>query len=185
AYSGGTFPGSDVFGYRLMPGILVYFLLGSFLYDIRNGSRLRLWTVLLAVVVLVGLWWVFLGVHGTLDQDYTRGSLLGLVGGAFLVTGLGKVRRRKTDEILGHLSYGVYLNHFFVLWALLPVLFSNPTATTGWMEAARILVYLAGSLVLAWLGWWALDNPIMHWRRRRRARLEQLEPGIAESRLPS
>src|SRR5699024_5485134 len=116
AYSGGTFPGPDVFGYRLMPGILVYFLLGSFRYDIRNGSRLRLWTVLLAVVVLVGLWWVFLGVHGTLDQDYTRGSLLGLVGGAFLVTGLGKVRRRKTDEILGHLSYGVYLNHFFVLW---------------------------------------------------------------------
>lgn len=175
AFSVGMFPGSDIFGYRLLPGVLVYFLLGSFLYDIRNRSAACNWGFVLGVGVIAGLWWAILHLHGTLGQDYIRGNLVGLAGGLILVAGFARLKRRRPDEILGHLSYGVYLNHYFVIWAVLPLFFPDPSPSNAGMTVVRILVLLACSVVLAWIGWRLLDNPIMHWRRRRRKRVEVAE----------
>lgn len=64
-------------------------------------------------------------------------------------------------QVIGKMSYGVYVYHFFVpqIWKLTG--FALPS---DWMSG---VVFLLGSLALAKLSWVYMEKPVLRWRDRR------------------
>jgi peptidoglycan/LPS O-acetylase OafA/YrhL len=153
---------TDTFGYRLLPGVLVFFLMGAALYDARNTSRTR-GMVIVAAGVLAAITFGFVLSHfGRLMSPYNPETLIGIVIGLPLVYWLGKLPQQSLDNRLGDLSYGVFLNHFLIQWAFV----GRPD---GALEFAG---YLAASLALSMLTQRLVERPVLRWRRNLRAQRE-------------
>lgn len=150
---------SDWFGYRLLPGVLTFFLLGALLRHLHQHDRSR---AALALVVVTVLGSVAVGVlaraHGSLFQPYNQETLLGLILIFPLLHGLARRRRRGWDEHAGDLSYGLFLNHFLVLWVVFP----------GGVSAAQLPVFLLLGLLLAFLSQRYVERPVLALRKRLR-----------------
>ncbi len=154
---------SDWFGYRLLPGVLCMFLLGSWLYDLHQTARWRAHGLALwgAVVIVAALLGALLAVAQKLQLPYNREALLGAVAGVAAVHLLAHRPRHPVDEAAGNISYGVFLNHFLVMW----VLFGG--TVSGWSAS---IVYLAASVAFAWLMYSAVERPVLALRRALRVR---------------
>ena len=103
---------TDTLSYRLIPGTLYIFLLGSLLYynDIKNDTFSKL---IIAVFILILIFIV-------LDENYyyTRFSKdvsIGVIIGIFFINFLKKIKQNRLDIFLGNLAYGIFLNHFFII----------------------------------------------------------------------
>ncbi|MFZ6799405.1 acyltransferase family protein [Undibacterium sp. Di24W] len=154
---------TDTFGYRLLPGILVYFLLGSFLFDVMqqkrqpdslqtNGSLKIIACVVLAVIAIA----IVLSRTQHLHLLYNKETLIGMAFGVSCVVLLGKFRQTKMDNFLGDLSYGVFLNHFLIQWVLVGV----PT------ELSTLALYVICSLILSALTQLIFEKPVLHLRQK-------------------
>lgn len=118
----GTLP-TEPYGYRLLPGVLFIFLLGSWLYDLHAAHRrptVAALPLLLATLLGSALLALLLQQNGRLGLPYNRETLLGLAFALPALTLLGPLKRQPWDEALGDLSYGVFLVHFLILWAIRP-----------------------------------------------------------------
>jgi peptidoglycan/LPS O-acetylase OafA/YrhL len=153
---------SDWFGYRLLPGVLFMFVLGSALYDAHRGTNrgLRGMAVMLLVLASVTVLAAVLHRRGVLTLPYDRETLLGLILGVAAVDVLGRCGRRRIDEMLGALSYGIFLNHYLVLWTL----FDGRVAGIG-----QALAFLAISAALAFVLYRSVERPVLSYRYRLRA----------------
>ena len=152
---------SDWFGYRLLPGVLFMFLIGSMLYDLHHSkSHGHRATILVGVMIVsAGLFASALAHVGKLGSPYNRETLIGLVVGLVAVNTLACRARHRIDDALGNLSYGVFLNHFLVQW----MLFDGKIATFG-----AVVAYIAASLAIAALLYWIVERPVLDVRRRLR-----------------
>jgi peptidoglycan/LPS O-acetylase OafA/YrhL len=83
--------------------------------------------------------------------------LLGILVGLPIVAGLTKLRGCKTDEILGNISYGVFLNHFLLIWV-----FQTLKISTSSVGTVSFLVVL--SVLLAWLTYNLIERPVLTFR---------------------
>ncbi|HJU70982.1 MAG TPA: acyltransferase [Paucimonas sp.] len=153
---------TDTFGYRLLPGVLVFFLLGSALYDARN-RQLRSGLIVLAGVLCAAGGALLLARYGRLGLPYNRETLLGIAIGLPLLHWLGRLPQHALDNRLGDLSYGVFLNHFLLQWTL-----GTPA---GWPMLGG---YLLASLALSALTQGLVERPVLRWRHGLRARQETL-----------
>lgn len=148
---------SEIFGYRLLPGVLVFFLLGSALYEgrkqIKRGALVVLAGTALSAIAAI----VLLQFHH-LMLPYNRETLLGLAIGLPLLHCLGRLPHSRIDNRLGDLSYGVFLNHFLIQW----VLVGEP------LGFAATLGYLTLSLLLSAAIQFLVERPVLHWRHRLR-----------------
>ena len=74
---------------------------------------------------------------------------------------------------LGTVSFGLYLWHYPVQWALRAAL--GGYVPPSWGLAGYIAMSLAVSLAVAALSWWAIERPVLaaarRWRERRRVKL--------------
>lgn len=149
---------TDVYGYRLLPGVLFIFLCGSYLYE---GTIKGLWivsvTLLVAALMFVA---IVIGIipRRPFNAEVTLGILLGLPA----VWLLSRLRHHRWDEFLGNISYGVFLNHFMVMYALRafwPVAYSTPIITA-------VLVL---SFVLSAVSYYSLERPALKLRHALRA----------------
>ncbi|KRB85133.1 acyltransferase family protein [Noviherbaspirillum sp. Root189] len=147
---------TDTFGYRLLPGVLVFFLLGSALYDVR-GQKRAAWLVFGGIAATALGWWL-LAAAGQLPATYNRETLFGVAIGLPVLYLLGRLPQHWLDDRLGDLSYGVFLNHFLIQWLGI----GQPT------EAGALLVYLLISLLLATLTQRLVEQPVLHLRRKLR-----------------
>ncbi len=137
-------PYTDWFGYRFLPGNIFMFLAGVLLYRIRQGVASRLVRTALGVSWGGGLMVLMvnsaLGRSGTPFVDETAaGYLLGLP----LVAGLSCLSRKRGDEWLGNLAYGVFLCHFVVIWLMdrwIPVM---QEGWHGWLMYGFCVVFMA------------------------------------------
>ena len=148
---------TDVFGYRLLPGVLYIFLCGA-LMDMHDHRLKRLvWLIwggisVFAVVLFTRLpeW----------QAPFNREVALGFALGVPLVFGLPKLKFRGTiyhaNRYAGVLSYGVFLGHFPVIWIYE---LAVPSA------AQSFPAVLAGSSVLALTGHLLIEKPL--WKRFR------------------
>lgn len=150
---------TEWFGYRLLPGVLFMFLLGSWLADLHAGAAPRragwlAWGVALAagLLALAGR------AAGSLPLPYNPETLLGLALALPLLHLLAPRPRRAWDEQAGDLSYGLFLCHFPVFWAW-------PGAEQG---AAALAARLFAALALAFFIHRAVENPVLALRRRLR-----------------
>lgn len=155
---------TEWFGYRLLPGVLFMFLLGSFLYDAHHAvpsipallRRVLPWLAPAAAVLAA----VSLAYAGKLMLPYNRETLLGIAFAVPLVHALACRPSRPWDEAAGDLAFSVFLNHFLLIWAVF-----------GKVESvAELLALIAASLALAALIHRFVEAPAQRLRRGLRAR---------------
>lgn len=150
---------SDWYGYRLLPGVLTFFMLGALLHQLHADQR-PLTTLGLVLLVVAGCalaGWFSLR-QGALAQPFNRETLLGLLIACPLLHLLARRARHRWDELAGDLSYGVFLNHFLILWVLYP----------AGVSPAALSAYLLLSIALSFLTQKYVERPLLTWRRRLR-----------------
>jgi peptidoglycan/LPS O-acetylase OafA/YrhL len=150
---------TDSFGYRLLPGTLFIFLLGSFLYE-RKGAERIYFIVATYVIALVAFLWVLR------DSDFMRPNnfevLLGILVGLPIVAGLIRLPRGKIDEVLGNISYGVFLNHFLLIWIF-------QALRIEFYTTRAIVTLIAISIALGWFTYNLVEKPVLIVRRHLRS----------------
>ncbi len=149
---------SEWYGYRLLPGVLVIFLIGGYLFEQQNQRRKAIFALAaslislgsIALVIQLGHLW---------HLPYSREVFIGLALGIPAVALLARLPRRGWDEWLGHLSYGLFLAHFLWIWA-----------AGDWLGAAAIqpLPMLLGSTLLAAFAILLIETPITRYRHHLR-----------------
>jgi peptidoglycan/LPS O-acetylase OafA/YrhL len=163
----GGFINSDWFGYRLLPGVLIFFVLGALLarqHQLSQHNRALAMTV--GVTFLAGLALVLLYLKGTLRQPYNFETLFGLMLGLLLLHTLATRSPTRWDELAGNISYGVFLNHFLIIWVLYP----------KGVNTAQLPGFLVLSMVFSWLSQRLVEQPLLKFRYRFR-KSPQITPG--------
>ncbi|MBI5910005.1 MAG: acyltransferase [Betaproteobacteria bacterium] len=145
---------TDHWGYRLLPGTLFIFLLGSYIYDFRQPSP-RHPAVLLFILMMVSA--VAFRASGKLDLPYSYEVLAGLFVGVPALFFLARCNRNGWDDWLGNLSYGIFLCHFLVIWI------ADLLGVTRDMGGKVLMITAA--VALAYLGYIAIERPVVRWRR--------------------
>lgn len=150
---------SDWYGYRLLPGALLFFLLGALIQRYHQQKQHVIAGVFAALVVsLVTMLLVTLHYLGTLHQPYNAETLLGLLLGITLLQTLAMRPRTRWDDKAGDLSYGVFLNHFLILWVIYP----------HGVNAVQLPVFFTISLTMAWVTQRYIEQPLLKWRHKMR-----------------
>ncbi|MCA8502149.1 acyltransferase [Burkholderia multivorans] len=148
----------DTWGYRMLPGTAFMFLIGSFLY--RN-DRTFVWSAYAALCAGFVITWATPGL-----QNHLRFEVLtGLVIGVPIVAALGSVRLGRFDTLLGNLSYGVFLNHFALIWLL-------QVAGISQRSPLYLPVLLMASIAAAWLSYELIEKRVIELRHGIRCRRE-------------
>ena len=100
----------DYFGYRLIAGVLFFFLIGSL---IRKKEKKILKTIYTVVFFEAFL----LFVTDTINRySFTKETLLGLLVGIPTIWLLSNKKGILLNKLLGRLSYSIFLVHFFFIW---------------------------------------------------------------------
>ncbi len=145
---------TDWYGYRLLPGVLFIFLTGSFVYDRQMKTVLGLWLGVLAIALGC---YVSQVPYQAFNVEVMAGFLLGV--GIVLV--LRRRSQRAWDDYLGHLSYGVFLCHFIVIWVVQTMAVSHSV----WSRTALVLLV---ATLLSSAGYHGVESPLLRWRNNRR-----------------
>ncbi|UZJ62836.1 acyltransferase [Pseudomonas sp. KU26590] len=151
---------SDVYGYRLLPGTLFIFLCGSYLYWVTKTSSALL--LLAWVVSLVALTASLTGFLPRLG--YTTEVSAGIVFGLPVIKLLLRLGYSKADEVLGNISYGVFLNHFVIMYAA-EAFGYTPSSSTGY-----IICILVGSIIFSIFSYNLIERPVLRFRHALRGR---------------
>jgi peptidoglycan/LPS O-acetylase OafA/YrhL len=153
---------SDIFGYRVMPGILLFFVSGVLLYEARRhvlvARRVVIGLALVAGIGGLGLW---LTHHMPwLGHEIIGGYLLGLSG----VSILARLRPHRLDDLIGGAAYGTFLAHWLVIWLLgrFAIFTDNP----GLAQVAVVV----GAVALGVTGYLLFERPVTSIRHRLRRR---------------
>ena len=147
---------SDWFGYRLLPGVLLFFLLGAYLQQLHHHQqRTRALGITALVVALATLTIGLLHHNGTLRQPYNLETLLGLLLGIVALQLLATRARSAWDDLAGDLSYGVFLNHFLIIWVVYP----------QGVGAGQMPGFIALCIALSWATQRYIERPLLQRRQ--------------------
>lgn len=146
---------AEMFTYRLIPGTLFIFLVGAAMHEDRHTRlplrALGVWLFVLATFIVTRL-------SPGYDQPFAGDVMLGLIVAVPMVWLLRNAPSSAADRIAGHLSYGVFLSHFMVIWAMI-ALERDPF---GLMDIGMLV---AASYALAAISWLLVERPV-HARRK-------------------
>lgn len=147
---------TDIYGYRLLVGVLFIFLSGAIIEKpsaAGYAALIALWFILLSYVVILEVE----GVRRFFDFEVAMGYLIGFP----LIVAISKVRLvgswNKLQSHAGSMSYGVFVFHFPMIWIV--EMYNLPSAF-------RILPVMLGSVLLAAIFHYALERPV--WRKLRK-----------------
>lgn len=144
---------TDWYGYRFLPGTLFIFLLGSFLHEKSKGFILISTYILTCVFLVLTLFFDFKKV------PFNPEVLLGIVIGLPAVYWLSKVKLGRIDHALGNISYGLFLNHFLLIWIFQRFGIQEPNY---WQAIGLIFL----SFSLASLSYYLVERPAVNFRRK-------------------
>lgn len=147
---------SDMWSYRMLPGTLFMFLFGSYLYE-GFGRGFFIAGYVAVIMMFVGTLTVP-EFHGSFNFEI----LLGIIVGVPIVWLLSKRSFGRVEQIAGNLSYGVFLNHFFIIWAFQC---AGIEKSASYYVVAVILV----SLVLAYMSYELIERSAISLRKSMRA----------------
>lgn len=152
---------TDWYGYRLLAGVLWVFAAGMLMFHAHRNRPT--WATLMAcaapvLALLVYLYLRRLGLH---TAPYHQEVLIGWGVGVPLLHWAGRFKGGKVDHVAGDVSYGVFLNHFLLIWLLFPAPERTPL---------QLAVLALCSVALSWATQHWLEKPVLAWRRRLRVR---------------
>jgi len=150
---------SDWFGYRLLPGILFIFLSGSLLYD-KHQEDLISSIILWGIFICITIWLAFYYWYLQLNHPYIFEVCCGYLVAVLAANILRQFKRKQWDEYLGHLSYGLFLGHFFILWSMDS--FFN-ISLSGYP-----VIFLLLTTLLAFIGHELVEKPFFEYRKKKR-----------------
>lgn len=146
---------TDHFGYRLIPGTLFIFLCGSLLYSAPNKVRYSILTFVYGYVFI--LFTALLRSQAE-PVPYNTEVLAGFLIGLPVVVMLKNITPWKYDALLGNLSYGVFLNHFSLIY-----LFEFLGLNTK--NYFTVIVLALVSMLLAWISFILVERPAIGLRK--------------------
>jgi len=147
---------TDIFGYRLIPGVLFIFILGITIYkNTSDHVTSDLFdkffpAIVYAVLVLV---LITLGVFKMLLAPYARETILGILIGLPIITYISKsTYSAPMNHFIGDLSYGLFLSHFLAIWVVeyysLVVKSASPYIYVATVFIISLLLSIIGVLVV-------------------------------------
>ncbi|WLH33596.1 acyltransferase [Pseudomonas sp. FP2196] len=148
---------TDTYGYRLLPGALFMFLCGSYLY----GARARGMVIAASTAGVVALIFVAIMTGLIERRPFNAEVTLGIALGIPAVYLLTRFKFHRVDELLGNISYGVFLNHFVVMYALHALWPAD-------YDAQRVITVLMLSLLLSCVSYYYVERPVLALRHRLR-----------------
>ncbi|MDP3654707.1 MAG: hypothetical protein Q8R67_23860, partial [Rhodoferax sp.] len=152
------FLNTDVYGYRLLPGVLFMFLCGSYLYKPQaKGLAIAAGTAVVAALMFAAIE-AGLIERRPFNAEVTAGIALGIPA----VYVLTKLKFHRVDEFLGDISYGVFLNHFVVMYFLRAFW---PVAYDAHIVAAVLIL----SFGLSCVSYYSIERPALKLRHALRA----------------
>ncbi|MGC2781403.1 MAG: acyltransferase [Bradyrhizobium sp.] len=158
----------DFYSYRLLPGTLVFFVVGV-------AVQRRDWPLFAALVLFFVLDAASLYLVGKLTFVWNASLLIGAALGCVTIPLLARLPRNRLDEQIGAGSYGCYLAHWIFVTAL--------TAHRG--EPWAIALGTIGSAAAGWATYVIVEAPTVRFRRElRRRRLREAKADAALS-VPS
>lgn len=153
----GPWLNTDVFGYRLLPGVLFIFLCGALFESHYKFGKVVTWLVwggisvyALALFLLLPQW------HAAFNREVALGFTLGVPFVVVFARLHFSGAMYQANRYAGVLSYGVFLGHFPVIWLY-------EIATPGAEQS--FLAVLVGSALLAIAGHFLVEKPL--WRKFR------------------
>lgn len=108
----------DIYGYRLLVGVLFIFLTGIFLQRTVVGKTSKMektafiifFTIFIIITIFILFGYKNYGI-------FTIETSIGYIFGTVTVYTLLKINKKiKFDNIMGLFSYGIFLNHFTAIW---------------------------------------------------------------------
>ncbi len=159
---------TDLYGYRLLPGVLFMFLCGSYLYKPdAKGLAIGASTTVVAAVLFMAIMagWIE---RRPFNAEVTLGIALG-VPAVYLLT---RLKFHRFDEFLGNISYGVFLNHFVLMYGLRAFW---PVAYDGTLVTAVLVL----SFLLSGVSYYGVERPALKYRHALRSGLQS---GAAQAR---
>lgn len=146
---------TDVYGYRLLPGVLFIFICGSYLYRMRaRGAVIAAATAIVAALMFAAI------VAGLIPRlPFNAEVTAGIALGVPAVLLLSKLKYHRLDELLGNISYGVFLNHFVVMYFVRGV----------WPTAFNVHTVLVLSFLLSGVSYYLVERPALKLRHALRA----------------
>lgn len=165
---------TDWFGYRLLPGVLFVFLAGSIM---KNNDWEKHKKMIFAVWCVCVVLFINIYVNVKYMIGFNKEVLLGIIIGIPVILYLKNVKVSKLDNFWGNLSYGVFLNHFFVMYTM--------SVFTGHMpeNAAERIFMTVISSILAYATYEFVEKPFMIKRRLFRKRVLGKEANKTEDRV--
>ena len=150
---------SDWFGYRLLPGVLFIFLCGCFM---KRGSASERFSVIAAwCVALTGC--ILIATGYAAWRPYNLQVAAGIVIGIPMIMLLSRIPYHRADEFLGNISYGVFLNHFLIIYA-------GKALGVSKISAELAVLYVASAFVLSGISYYLAERPVLVLRKKLRAK---------------
>lgn len=155
---------AHAYGYFTLPGTLFIFMIGIELYERRDPLLLR--SLIAFAAVLCALVHAVETFRVSVTQEVTIGIVLAIV----IVPAIAALKLppaiRAIDRMLGHLSYGLFLNHFIFIWLLQ----RHYGLGNVPFDADKLAILIAASTLAAAVTHWLIDRPIEQLRHRLRSR---------------
>ena len=147
---------TDNYGYRLLPGVLFIFLIGSIIKSDEWDKYKNI--TALGLCVCIGLF-INIYINSEYQMPYNKEVLLGIIIGIPVIIILKNIKTSKLDTLLGNLSYGVFLNHFFVMYMMFTITGHMPS------NVSERIIMLLISILLAFGSDKIIEEPFMKKRR--------------------
>jgi peptidoglycan/LPS O-acetylase OafA/YrhL len=163
---------TDLYGYRLFPGTLFMFMVGSYLHDKSNFARIIVMVVYALFCAMLFATMVF----GVSLVANNAAVLIGIVTGVPIVAVLVKLRSGKIDQVLGNVSYGMFLNHFILIWI------AQKLGVKVW-GASEMAALLVVSFFIGWATYHFIERPVIAYRRNIRKKHSMALDAMPENKV--
>jgi peptidoglycan/LPS O-acetylase OafA/YrhL len=162
----------DTWGYRFLPGTFFIFISGSFLYDASKREKFIPVVICCLAIVLLVMTYFFPSFQGELIL-IKRSILAGIIFGVPAIATLKYLGIKNTNKFsLGDLSYGVFLNHNFVIGLFVLILGSAATQESK-PEIADLIIALSltitVSTIFSFVSYHVAELPFVLLKKKQRA----------------
>ena len=148
---------TDLFGYRLIPGTLFIFIIGTLLAEPKSKRNKY---VILSICIICIILLINTYIKPLLNVPYNREVLYGITIGVPLINLLKKIKGSLIDKYLGKISYGIFLNHFLIIFII-----QKLVGERAFLIKYQVLLIVT-SFLLSTLSYFVIEYPIDKLRKR-------------------